>query len=199
VRHTEYQGELRKTNTNANTAVPMHTMGLAFDIALVNTPLSRAYEIRNVLREMRDAGDILFIGERQQLVFHVVPNPSRLGYFTDVYARALATGAGAEQRDFTIPGIPVTPGLPAVTTEVVDVVPAKEIEKEWWAANTAKTNLEVHVRPVTPLPSATAVAPSSPKQVPAMPIALMLGGTVVVFGYRRTKESKRSVKTILMS
>jgi hypothetical protein len=40
VRHTEYQDALRTTNMNANTSVPMHTMGLAFDIALVNSPLA---------------------------------------------------------------------------------------------------------------------------------------------------------------
>lgn len=89
VRHGEYQHSLRRTNANASTSVPTHTMGLAFDIALVNTPLDTVYEIRRVLRDMRARGDILFIGERQQLVFHVVPHPSRLGHFTDVYVRAL--------------------------------------------------------------------------------------------------------------
>ena len=90
VRHTDYQDQLRTTNANANTSVPMHTMGLAFDIALVNTPLPQVYEIRDVLLKMQEAGDILVIGERKQLVFHVVPHPSRLGHFTDVYARAAA-------------------------------------------------------------------------------------------------------------
>lgn len=89
VRHGEYQDALRATNANARTSVPTHTMGLAFDIALVNTPLPTVHEVRRVLREMRDRGDILFIGERRQLVFHVVPHPSRLGYFTDVYRRAV--------------------------------------------------------------------------------------------------------------
>ena len=37
---------LRSTNPNAITSVPMHTMGLAVDIALVNTPLATIYEIR---------------------------------------------------------------------------------------------------------------------------------------------------------
>ena len=90
VRHSEYQEALKTTNGNANTSVPMHTMGLAFDIALVNTPLKTVYEIRDVLRRMQAAGDILVIGERQQLVFHVVPHPSRLGHFMDVYAKAVA-------------------------------------------------------------------------------------------------------------
>ena len=88
VRHAEYQEMLRTTNANATTSVPMHTMGLAFDIALVDTPLETAREIRDVLLRMRDAGEILFIGERRQLVFHVVPHPSRLGHFAEVYERA---------------------------------------------------------------------------------------------------------------
>jgi hypothetical protein len=77
VRHSDYQEELRTTNPNAITSVPVHTMGLAADIGLVNTPLETIYEIRDVLRRMQDDGDILFIGERRQLVFHVVPHPSR--------------------------------------------------------------------------------------------------------------------------
>src|SRR5688572_12006432 len=89
VRHAEYQAALKATNGNASTSVPMHTMGLAFDIALVNTPMARVQEIRRVLEDMRAAGDLLFIGERQQLVFHVVPHPSRLGHFTGIYAQAM--------------------------------------------------------------------------------------------------------------
>lgn len=81
VRHLQYQRELGATNGNARTDVPTHAMGVAFDIALVNTPLARVYEIRDVLRDMRDAGLLYFIGESQQLVFHVVPRPSWLGYY----------------------------------------------------------------------------------------------------------------------
>ena len=81
VRHLEYQRALRETNGNARTDVPTHAMGLAFDIALVNTPLERVYEIRDVLRDMRDAGLLYFIGESQQLVFHVVPRPMWLAYY----------------------------------------------------------------------------------------------------------------------
>jgi hypothetical protein len=81
VRHLEYQRALRETNGNARTEVPTHAMGLAFDIALVNTPLERVYEIRDVLRGMRDAGLLYFIGESQQLVFHVVPRPMWLDYY----------------------------------------------------------------------------------------------------------------------
>lgn len=81
VRHQQYQRELGATNGNARTEVPTHAMGMAFDIALVNTPLTRSYEIRDVLRGMRDAGMLYFIGETQQLVFHVVPTRASLGYY----------------------------------------------------------------------------------------------------------------------
>lgn len=126
VRHAEYQSVLRRTNGNATTAVPLHTMGLAFDIALVNTPLARVQEIRRVLQELRAAGDILFIGERQQLVFHVVPHPSRLGYFTGVYQQAVGAVSGAQVVEVVAPG---PPGLeptrlrPRVVAEVVAVSP----------------------------------------------------------------------------
>jgi hypothetical protein len=93
VRHGEYQAALKMANVNATTDVPMHTMGMAFDVALVNTPIATVHEIRDVLIRMRDAGDILFIGERQQLVFHVVPHPRRLGHFNDVFARVQASDA----------------------------------------------------------------------------------------------------------
>jgi hypothetical protein len=116
VRHGEYQDELRLTNVNALTSLPMHTMGLAFDIAIVNTPLETVHEIRGVLERMRDAGDILFIGERRQLVFHVVPHPARLGHFAEVYERARSTpdwwAAGHVPTDLTIE---VTASLTAPT------------------------------------------------------------------------------------
>jgi hypothetical protein len=126
VRHAEYQSALRATNTNATTSVPMHTMGLAFDIALVNTPLARVQEIRRVLQEMRAKGDILFIGERQQLVFHVVPHPSRLGYFTDIYRQAMGTVSSAQVVEVVVPGPPRVDSkrlTPRVVTEVVAFSP----------------------------------------------------------------------------
>jgi hypothetical protein len=147
VRHTEYQDALRATNTNANTSVPMHTMGLAFDIALVNTPLETIYEIRNVLQAMQKAGDILFIGERRQLVFHVVPHPSRLGYFTDAYVAAMAAAASssggvratAVNRTLT----PLT--RPVVSTEVIAVAPTDDFAAEWWAVEGAQSDVMVEV------------------------------------------------------
>ena len=200
VRHSEYQDALRKTNANATTNVPMHTMGLAFDIAVVNTPLTRVYEIRDVLREMRDAGEILFIGERQQLVFHVVPHPSRLGYFTDVYTRALGTPPAATVFDFSLPVVPLTPGIPEVTTEVIGVVPAGEVAEEWWAADAGQADLAVEVTP-TPT-STTPVARATESGVARIPLApfLMLSlGAAAVFFYRRSRDQECFVKSLLIS
>lgn len=149
VRHSEYQDALRTTNANANTSVPMHTMGLAFDIALINTPLETVYETRDVLRQMQAAGDILFIGERKQLVFHVVPHPSRLGYYTDVYARALQ---GTLPRDADLPATRVAAVAPlataVVSTEVVAIRPTDAYAAEWWAAEGAHTDLTMAVTPL---------------------------------------------------
>ena len=116
VRHGQYQRALGATNGNARTAVPTHAMGLAFDIALVNTPLQRAYEVRDVLRRMRDAGMLYFIGESQQLVFHVVPTPASLGYYEAVnWAQTVApmpelrVPSIADLMSRPIPAPPVTP------------------------------------------------------------------------------------------
>ena len=129
VRHSDYQEELRTTNRNAITSMPMHTMGLAADIGLVNTPLATIYEIRDVLRQMQGKGDILFIGERKQLVFHVVPHPSRLGHFNDVYLRAV--GAPLTSRSAAAHAFLDAPRLlpgrltPQVTTEIIAMLPAE--------------------------------------------------------------------------
>jgi hypothetical protein len=127
VRHGEYQESLRTTNANANTSVPMHTMGLAVDIALVNSSLETVYEIRDVLQKMQRQGDILFIGERRQLVFHVVPHPSRLGHFTDLYIRKVGLPPTSRSAH-VVAAAPVkrTTGsqkAPSVTAEVLAVVP----------------------------------------------------------------------------
>lgn len=201
VRHSEYQGALRKTNTNAITAVPMHTMGLAFDIAVVNTPLQRAYEIRNVLREMRDAGEILFIGERQQLVFHVVPHPSRLGYFTDVYTHALGAppAKGTPIVGFLPSPVLATERRPSVTAEVISVVPAGGFADEWWAADSAHGDLIVDVTP-TPASPAVSVADPSPMRRPAFAPFLVLGfGAALVFSYRRSRDEEILFRSLLNS
>jgi hypothetical protein len=163
VRHSEYQGALRATNANATTAVPMHTMGLAFDIALVNTPLATVHEIRDVLERMRDAGELLFIGERRQLVFHVVPHPSRLGHFTDVYTQVLggpAAGGAAHVVAFSpVRGGKRLTGIPAVTAEVIAVLPTGEFADEWWAADHEHADVTIDVSP-DPTPLAEPAMPT---------------------------------------
>jgi hypothetical protein len=113
VRHGEYQDALLRTNGNARTGVPTHTMGLAFDIALINSSIETVTEIRDVLLDMRDAGDLLFIGERNQLVFHVVPHPARLGHFMDLYNETMNAAAldAAQMVSLKTPAAPSTPPL----------------------------------------------------------------------------------------
>jgi len=137
VRHAEYQAVLKATNGNASSSVPMHTMGLAFDIALVNPPMARVQEIRRVLQDMRAAGDILFIGERQQLVFRVVPHPSRLGYVSGIYAQAVGAVSAAQSVEVVAPGpLRWTPvhERPRVVTDIVAIAPLSSEWEAWSAA-----------------------------------------------------------------
>jgi len=139
VRHLEYQQQLRMTNPNATTDVPTHALGLAFDIAMVNTPLPTVLEIRDVLRRMSDAGDVLVIVERQQLVFHVVPRPSRLGWYSEVYANSIGGhpwGRPTESRGAL---------TPVVTTEIGSLQPLPPWAAEWWAADNVPVDLPMDV------------------------------------------------------
>jgi hypothetical protein len=101
VRHRAYQAHLQRSNPNAHTRLPVHTLGLAFDISVLNVPIRTAVEIRDVLRAMRDAGDLYFVAETRQLVFHVVPTPQRLAFFADLF-HGLAS----------LPAPPPAPALP---------------------------------------------------------------------------------------
>jgi hypothetical protein len=85
VRHNAYQQLLARRNANARATVPTHTMGLAFDISILNVPLSVARQIRDVLTQMAADGDLLYIAERRQLVFHVVPAPKRRAFYAAVF------------------------------------------------------------------------------------------------------------------
>lgn len=85
VRHLEYQRALSAANVNARTDFPAHALGLAFDLSIVNVPLSVAQELRDVLRHMRSNGDLFFVAETRQLVFHVVPTPERLPFYAALY------------------------------------------------------------------------------------------------------------------
>jgi len=134
VRHLDYQGLLRASNANANTVVPTHALGLAFDIAIVNTPIETVLELEDVLREMSDAGDIIFIAERQQLVFHVVPQRSRLGWYSDVYARAITGQPWPHQ---ATEAASLTPGVTAAVSSV-QPLPA-------WAADNVSVDLPISV------------------------------------------------------
>ena len=156
VRHLGYQHELLTTNANALTDVPTHALGIAFDIAMVNTPLNTVREIGSVLQKMSDAGDIFVIAERQQLVFHVVPQPSRLGWYADVYARAM-TG-----HTWTHPADDRRDAVPAVTTGINSVQPLPQWAAEWWAADNVSVDLPVAVRPDPPHADVMATADTRP-------------------------------------
>lgn len=90
VRHLEYQRLLQRTNPNARTQLPVHAIGLAFDISILNMPLSTARTLRDVLRRMRSDGDLFFIAETRQLVFHVVPTPQRLSFYSELFEGLVA-------------------------------------------------------------------------------------------------------------
>jgi hypothetical protein len=188
VRHSEYQGALKTTNPNATTSIPMHTLGLAFDIALVNSRLETIYEIRNVLEDMRDAGDILFIAERKQLVFHVVPHPLRLGHFTDVYTRVIgAPPSTTGQHLVAVSQSRVKKGrkvVPAVSAEVVAVLPTGEYADEWWAADDAHADVSIQVSgTLAPAPAPAPIAASSAVRVIGGQLLAAIG-TLIVFAWR---------------
>jgi len=89
---------------------------------------------------MSDAGDILLIVERQQLVFHVVPQPSRLGWYSEVYARAITGqpwGRPIDSRSSL---------MPVVTTAIGSLQPLPPWAAEWWAAENVPIDLPVSVR-----------------------------------------------------
>jgi hypothetical protein len=199
VRHTEYQGALKATNANANTSVPMHTMGLAIDIALVNTPLKTVYEIRDVLLRMQQAGDILFIGERKQLVFHVVPHPSRLGHFTALYTQAMSAPPASVERRLVSAwrhgAADPTTLAPKVTAEVSAVAPTREFAAEWWAADQSKGDVTIEVSPALGAGAALLANPSTaPEAGPLnpvgpshlwLPVAVMLAALTSTLGRAR--------------
>jgi hypothetical protein len=139
VRHLGYQHELRATNPNATPDVPTHALGMAFDIAIVNTPLKTVHEISDVLQQMSAAGDILVIAERHQLVFHVVPQPARLGWYTDVYTR-LVTG-----QPWTHPADASASVTPAVDAVITSLQPMPAFAAEWWAADNVPLDLPISV------------------------------------------------------
>lgn len=185
VRHGDYQASLRTTNANAGTAVPMHTMGLAFDIALVNSEPKTIREIHDVLVRMRDAGDLMFIGERRQLVFHVVPHPKRIAHFTDVYNRAVGVPS-AVHGAHVIAASPKRPsavkgGRPRVTAEVVAILPTDEFATEWWIGTPAN-DVAIAAPPALPPALASVVpAPPSAPETRSSRVLLLLAGMATTF------------------
>jgi len=141
VRHLGYQQQLRATNLNATDDVPTHALGMAFDIAMVNTPMKTVREIRDVLQRMSAEGDILVIAERHQLVFHVVPQPSRLGWYTDVYTH-LITGQPSSMQ----PGDVSASVTPAVDAVISSLQPMPAFAAEWWAADNVPLDMPISVR-----------------------------------------------------
>jgi len=139
VRHLGYQHQLRTTNPNATDDVPTHALGMAFDVALVNTPLKTVLEIRDVLRQMEADGDILAIAERHQLVFHVVPQPSRLGWYTEVYAHALNGESWPRRVDAN------ASLTPTVTMAISSLEPMPAFAAEWWAADNVPLAVPISV------------------------------------------------------
>ena len=139
VRHLGYQHQLRTTNPNATDDVPTHALGMAFDIALVNTPLKTVLEIRDVLHRMEAAGDILAIAERHQLVFHVVPQPSRLGWYTDFYAHAITGEPWPRHVDAN------ASLTPTVTMAISSLEPMPAFAAEWWAADNVPLDVPISV------------------------------------------------------
>ena len=104
VRSSKYQNALMRGNGNANTDVPTHVMGYAVDIGLKYASEETAKDLRRVLEELRDAGDIYFIAERNQLTFHVVPVPSRIPHFETLYQETIAA---AQQAAIAVQPAPV--------------------------------------------------------------------------------------------
>lgn len=107
VRSAEYQRALTRGNSNANTDVPTHVMGYAIDIGLKYSAADTAKDLRRVLDEMRDAGDVYFIAERNQLTFHVVPVPSRIPHFEALYRDTLTAQQAAAAAAAAEPPAPV--------------------------------------------------------------------------------------------
>jgi len=149
VRHLGYQHELMVTNANANSEVPTHALGMAFDIAIVNTPLKTVQEINDVLQKMSATGDILVIAERHQLVFHVVPQPSRLGWYTEVYTHLITGQPSMQPADVRAS---VTPAVDAV---ISSLQPLPAFAAEWWAADNVPLDVpfSVLVEPDRPVGS----------------------------------------------
>ena len=154
VRHVDYQHALRRTNVNAAASLSTHTLGMAFDLSVLNQSPAARRETRDVLRRMRDDGDLLFVAEQRQLVFHVVPHPDRYSFYEAVFYGMTAA---------PIPRF--TPRLPEVGSRprpaqvrLFAFPPAVTLNASWWLSGCV-TGLAVLTarRPRRPARSRTCV------------------------------------------
>nr|MBA2353357.1 hypothetical protein [Acidobacteriota bacterium] len=90
VRHAAYQRSLALRNPKARTRVPTHAMGLAVDMSVLHLPVGQARALGKVLHEMAARGDLHYVAEQRQLVFHVVPAAARREHYRD-FAHSLAS------------------------------------------------------------------------------------------------------------
>ena len=83
----------------------------------------------------------------RSIVFHVVPHPSRLGHFTQVYSQALGTVPAAHGTHVIAfsGGEKGGDTLPSVSADVIAILPAGEFVEEWWLADHERADIAVHV------------------------------------------------------
>lgn len=80
------------------------------------------------------------IAERHQLVFHVVPQPSRIGWFTEVYTHRV-TG-----QPLMRPADASASVTPAVDVAISSLQPMPAFAAEWWAADNVPLDVPISVR-----------------------------------------------------
>ena len=151
MRHLGYQNGLRLTSANATPDAPTHALGMAFDIAIVNTPLETVQEISDVLaadeRRRRHPRDrrtppVRLSGRPTTL-------PSRL--VTEVYAHLIAGQPWMRPADASASVTPVVD----VATSSLQPMPA--YAAEWWAADNLPLDMPISVRVESDHPAGGAI------------------------------------------
>jgi hypothetical protein len=104
---------------------------VAFDISILNLSLSTATRIRDVLRQMRADGDLFFVAETRQLVFHVVPTPQRLSFYAAVFEALTALPRPEGDRVARIPKIPAELLRAAPETGIVEAATVGIVTCRW--------------------------------------------------------------------
>jgi hypothetical protein len=95
VRSIEYQERLKKTNGNAKTDLPIHTIGKAVDVPLKNVSKDMRRDLLFIFWEMDSVGLISYIDEDQQDTIHVVPHPDYEEFFNQVYMKSVGIEVNA--------------------------------------------------------------------------------------------------------